>query len=92
MRSKESPEQPVCKRMRVEKKWNNPDTLDIAEIIENVLMPMKDKVTYTTFSMDELETAETIVQHLLRECPKITESRASFSRYMLYLYDRVRQC
>ncbi|EKX32200.1 hypothetical protein GUITHDRAFT_121622 [Guillardia theta CCMP2712] len=48
MRSKDGSEQP-CKRARLDKKWNTTEVLDITDIIDNILMPMKDKATYTTF-------------------------------------------
>lgn len=90
MRNRGDSQQP-CKRAKLEKRWTSTEGLDISDIIDSLLMPAKERMTYTSFSLNELETAETMLQHLLRECPKLTQTRSDFARFMLLLYDRIRQ-
>eukprot|EP00960_Hanusia_phi_P056859 763388-Hanusia_phi.AAC.10 len=84
-------EQGSMKRVRLDKKWSETDTVDIDDIVNQVLLPDHDgkRSTHTIFSLSEWETAEHIVQMLFKECPTITKSKMEFTRHMSYLYDKL---
>lgn len=68
------------------------EVIDLSDIVHGILGPVCDQkaASYTLFSLSEEETAEHIVQNLLKECPGLTGDRMQFSRNMMLLYDKMR--
>lgn len=79
------------KRVRLERKSDTSDLMDLTDIINGILGPVSadSRPSYTVFSLSESETAEHIVHHLFRECPALTRDRMEFVRSMTRLYDKM---
>ncbi|EKX30889.1 hypothetical protein GUITHDRAFT_117645 [Guillardia theta CCMP2712] len=81
------------KRVRLERKAEASDLIDLTDIINGILGPAAadSRPSYTAFFLSEAETAEHVVQHLFRECPTLTRDRMEFVRSMTRLYDKIVQ-
>eukprot|EP00960_Hanusia_phi_P002682 79012-Hanusia_phi.AAC.1 len=67
----------LAKRMRLDRKPEVAEAIDLGDIIHGVLGPVAFRVgpSRTVFTLSEEESAEHIVQHLFKECPTITADR-----------------